>query len=225
MRTGTTAVRIRAVALMAIASLLLLAAPAAAHVGVETDNARPGARGTVTVHVPNESDTADTVKVELRLPDGFSFLGAKRNKPWRISAEGNVVTITGGRIPPSASSDFQFDVRNSRDKGQHAFPTLQTYSDGERVRWVGADGSDAPAPLLTVEGRPVKAPAANPTEPATSAPSPDASEPAASAAPASSPRDDPEDSSPSGGVGWVWVVLALLVAGAGGAAVARSRRR
>jgi hypothetical protein len=31
-----------------------------------------------------------------------------------------------------------------------AFPSTQTYNDGEVVRWMGAAGSDTPAPTVNV---------------------------------------------------------------------------
>jgi uncharacterized protein YcnI len=210
-------------------ALLLVAAPAFAHVGVDAESARPGAETLWQIHVPNESDSAATTMVELRLPDGFVFVTAGRNRGWDVSADGDVVTIEGGRIEAGADADFRIRVQNAPTRGDYPVPALQTYSDGEVVRWTGEAGSDKPAPVVTLAGKPVAAPPTQP--PATAAPTP-ASEPAAtlaptvvpSAAPTITGGDDP--AAPSSGVsaGTVVAVLAVLAVGGGLAALAVRRR-
>ena len=217
----TTAVRGLAVAGLTVV-LLLVAGPAFAHVAVETDNARPGAVGVLTVHVPNESDTADTVEVALQLPEGFAFVGAKQRKDWRITASDDVVTIAGGTIPPGASADFRLRVRNSTEKGTYPFPAIQTYSDDERVRWTGEAGSDSPAPVLVVKGKPV-AVKDEPAEAAeTTSPEPASAPPTAGATP---PAVAPDNAKRAGGALLPTLVIAAI--GAIGAAVVlrRSSRR
>ena len=49
-------------------TVLLLAAPAAAHVSVEPARAERGGYSTIAFKVPNERDKASTVKVEVTLP-------------------------------------------------------------------------------------------------------------------------------------------------------------
>jgi uncharacterized protein YcnI len=63
---------------------LALAGPAAAHVTVNPNTAAPGGFAKVTFRVPNESDTADTTKIEVN-----------RSPPTRPPA---------GQWPPSAPS-------------------------------------------------------------------------------------------------------------------------
>lgn len=219
-------VRARLLSLVCLTILASTAATAAfAHVGVETDNARPGAVGVVSIHVPNESDGADTVTVELQLPEGFEFVDGKGNNGWQVSSAGRVVTIDGGTIPPGEERDFRIRVRNATERGEYAFPAVQSYSDGERVRWTGEEGSDSPAPVLVVSGKAVTA--AQPSEPS-AAPTADATpteatadpSPSAPASPAATAASDDAASS-------ILPVLLLAALGVAGAAIVlgRSRRR
>ena len=209
-----------------LCAVLMIPAPASAHVGVETDNARPGAEATLKIHVPNESESADTTKVEVQLPEGFTFVEATSNGGWKIAAQGNVVTIDGGKIGPGEDRNFALVVRNAAEAGESTFPAIQTYSDGERVRWIGAPGSDKPAPDLVVEGKPVKARADQQTAPgaAVETTSPDAPTPAESAAPSetiSAPPEEPED---EGGTSPALIAVGVIILlGVGASALFRRR--
>jgi len=110
-------------------------------------------------------------------------------------------------IPPGAFQDFGLSLKIPDKAGPLTFKALQTYSSGEVVRWIGADGSDNPAPIVTVA-----APAASAT--------PAAATPAATATPAASSDDD------GGGNGLA--IVALIVGAVGvllGAAGLLSGRR
>src|SRR3954447_21020054 len=55
-------------------------------------------------------------------------------------------------IPPGAFEDFGLSVQIPGKAGDKlTFKALQTYSDDEVVRWIGAEDSDNPAPVVTVE--------------------------------------------------------------------------
>ena len=135
-----------------VTGLLLAALPlsAAAHVTVSTDTSTPEAFAVYTVRVPNESDTAGTIQVEVQLPEG---LDASRYEPvpgWDISLADGVLTAEGGEIAPGQFVDFRFQARNPAEAGELTFPTVQTYSDGEVVSWTGAPDSDTPASTVRI---------------------------------------------------------------------------
>lgn len=210
---------------------LLLAAPALAHVEVDADNVRPGAQATYTVEVPNESAEADTVKIEVQLPNGMTDVKA-RAKGWDVSVDGDVLTIAGGRIAPDKSRAFTFTARNPREAGEVTFATIQTYSDGEEARWVGDPGSDNPAPVLTIKGKPVPLaeddpePTPTPAGSATAPPAP--SEPGDGSTAVALP-DNPDvvtdDPTSSFDAILVPAVAAALVLGVAALALARMRSR
>jgi uncharacterized protein YcnI len=152
-----------------------LAAPAAAdaHVTLQPDTAAAGAFTVENVRVPNERDKASTVKVDVQLPHGFVFASyepkigwsvkvtkAKLAKPIQtddgpIDEEVRRITFTGhgpnGKIGPGQFMDFPLSVQIPGKAGDKlTFKAIQTYSNGEVVRWIGAPDSETPAPIVTV---------------------------------------------------------------------------
>jgi periplasmic copper chaperone A len=222
----------RKTAVAAVAASVL-AAPAAAdaHVTLQPNTAAAGAFTVENVRVPNERDNASTVKVDLQLPHGFIFASyepkigwsvkvtkAKLTKPIQtddgpIDEEVRRITFTGhgpnGKIGPGQFMDFPLSVQIPGKPGDKlTFKALQTYSNGEVVRWIGAPDSDTPAPIVTV----TKAGAgAAPTAAAPAAP-----------APASAPSGD--GGGASKGLGWTALILGALglVAGLAAFGVRRS---
>ena len=60
-------------------------------------------------------------------------------------------TSRRGGIKPGQFQDFPISVQIPGKAGDKlTFKALQTYSNGEVVRWIGAPGSDEPAPVVTV---------------------------------------------------------------------------
>ncbi len=47
--------------------------------------------------------------------------------------------------------EFSFSARNPEEAGELAFQAIQTYEDGEEVRWTGALDSDTPASVVEIE--------------------------------------------------------------------------
>src|SRR5918998_5039314 len=95
------------------ATLIMLATSAAlAHVTVRADNVAPGGYAKYTVRVPNESDSASTTKVEVRLPAGFEGASVQPKPGWVVEVTGGVLTISGGKIGPGQFDEFSFSARN-----------------------------------------------------------------------------------------------------------------
>lgn len=218
---------------LALAAAALLATPAAAeaHVTVQPKTAPAGGFVRLDVRVPNESDDADTTKVQVRMPPGFAeasweptpgwTVAVKKTKPAQpiktddgeVTEEVSEITWTGhgrqGRIPPGAFQDFGLSVQVPGKAGDTlTFKALQTYSNGEIVRWIGPEGSDHPAPTVSV----VSDPGTN----------------ASAAAPGAPPAGSGGSASSSSGgdtLSIVALVVGALGLAAGGAALAMSRRR
>lgn len=130
--------------------LLLVASPAWGHVTVSTDNPQPGGFAVYTVRVPNESDTASTIRVEVQIPE---TLGASRYEPvagWTVSLDDGVLVAEGGSIAPGEFVEFRFQARNPDDATELAFPAIQTYDDGEVVEWIGPPEADTPASVVVL---------------------------------------------------------------------------
>jgi uncharacterized protein YcnI len=166
---------------------LALAAPAAAHVTVNPSTATPGGFTKLGIRVPNESDSADTTKVEINLPadvpvasvsvkpvPGWTAVAVKSKLAKPLEAHGTQITeavskITwtaqaGAAVKPGQFQEFDVSLGPLPESGQMVFKALQTYSDGTVVRWIDeptTDGTEVehPAPVLKL----VAAPAASAT--------------------------------------------------------------
>ncbi|MFJ9693721.1 YcnI family protein [Kitasatospora sp. NPDC101183] len=163
--------RLAAVALTAAASVVALAGPAFAHVTVNPGSAAQGGYTAVDFRVPNESDTASTVKLEVNLPLDHPLASvrtlpmpgwtaavekAKLDKP--IKVHGSDVTeavakITwtadaGVKVAPGQFQEFRVSLGPlPTDADSMAFKALQTYDNGDVVRWIdeSKDGQPEPA--------------------------------------------------------------------------------
>ena len=69
-------------AALTAAAALALPAAAGAHVTLQPRQAVAGSFSKLDVRVPNERDNKGTIKVDLRLPDGFYFLSYQKVPGW-----------------------------------------------------------------------------------------------------------------------------------------------
>jgi periplasmic copper chaperone A len=159
----------------ALAAALVLPAVAPAHVTVQPTSAPAGAETVLAVRVPNERDDAATVKVDVKMPPGFVSASWQSTPGWTVRAVkqklskpiqtddgpideqiSEIVWTASGRktgIQPGEFRDFPLSVLIPGKAGQTlTFKALQTYSNGTIVRWIGAPGSDQPAPQLKLVG-------------------------------------------------------------------------
>jgi len=158
------------------AVVLALAAPAAAHVTVNPSNAVQGGFTKLTFRVPNEEDSAVTNKVEVNLPADAPIpsISVKPVDGWTVAVtksklatplkddDGNEITeavskivwtATGPGIQPGQFQEFDVSAGPLPDTDQVVFKTLQTYSNGDIVRWIdeakpGQTEPEHPAPTL-----------------------------------------------------------------------------
>jgi periplasmic copper chaperone A len=171
--------RYRPRVLAAIVATATLAAPAAAsaHVTLQPNTAPADGFARLDVRVPNERDDAGTVKVDLQLPPGFAFVSYEPRPGWKVTTkrvkldepievEGGLsvdegigqITWTGegdeGVIAPGQFVDFGLSLRMPKGEAgdKLTFKALQTYDDGDVVRWIGPEDGEEPAPVVTLTG-------------------------------------------------------------------------
>jgi periplasmic copper chaperone A len=179
--------KIRRYILGAVVAALALAPAAAAHVTLQPPEAPAGGFTRLDVRVPNEQDNANTTKVVVQLPPGFLSVSYEPVPGWdveltmrkldkpveqfgeRVTEEVGRITFTGdgetGVIRPGQFQDFGLSlaVPEGRPGTMLTFKALQTYSNGEVVRWIGPPDSEEPAPqveLTAAEEEEAAAPAA-----------------------------------------------------------------
>jgi len=163
-------------AFLATAALaLVVPAAAQAHVTLQPSTGVAGAYTRLDVRVPNERDDASTTKVEVQFPDGFAAASYEPVAGWDVKVtkkqlatpiqtdDGEITegvdTMTwtaksdADAIGPGAFRDFGLSVKIPGKAGDKlTFKALQTYTGGEVVRWIGAEDSDNPAPVVSVTG-------------------------------------------------------------------------
>jgi uncharacterized protein YcnI len=164
----------------ALAAILVPAAVASAHVTVQPNEAPAGGFTRLDVRVPNERDDAGTTKVEVQFPPGFASASTEPVPGWtakvtmrkaaepielhgeQATEEVNTITWTGdgktGIVKPGEFQDFGLSLATPDKPGSKpTFKALQTYSNGEVVRWIGPPDADEPAPQVTLTSGPAKA--------------------------------------------------------------------
>jgi uncharacterized protein YcnI len=152
----------RTLVVAVITALLLVARPAFAHVEVAPEEAPRGQTTTFTFSVPNEEAPAKTSVVEVYLPDGASPKGVTAEPPagWNFAvtnSPGSVV-FSGGTIAGEDEVDFKvtLPVPATISGDQMVFKVLQSYDNGEVVRWIdiqtGSEEPPHPAPVVKLTG-------------------------------------------------------------------------
>jgi uncharacterized protein YcnI len=167
--------RFIAAATLAVSASVLWAAAASAHVHIVPDTAPKGGDATAVFTVPNEESNANTVSVKIQFPTdhpigtvtvaavpGWTINVIKTKLATPIKTDDGTITEvvsevdwTGGNIPPDQFAEFpvSFDSLPD-DTSSLVFKTVQTYSNGDVVRWIETDDGNGepenPAPVLTL---------------------------------------------------------------------------
>lgn len=165
----------RGIALAALAAALLVPTAAGAHVSVHPNAVPAGANATLDIRVPNEMDNATTTKLQVQFPPGFIGVSTQPPPGWTSKVQtsklakpvqtddGPIDTQvsevdwsagSGAGIPAGQFANFPISVALPGRPGQTlTFKTVQTYSNGKVARWIGAPGSDRPAPTIDVTAK------------------------------------------------------------------------
>lgn len=162
-----------AVTLGALSTVAVGVGTASAHVTVNPKEATQGGYAKVAFRVPNEKDNASTTKLEIVFPTDKTPIASVSTRPvpgWTAAVEKTrlatplkvhdsdvtevVSKITwtaaeGSAITPGTFQEFEVSAGPLPEVDQIVFKALQTYSDGDVVRWIdeGAE-ADKPAPVL-----------------------------------------------------------------------------
>ncbi|KOU36039.1 YcnI family protein [Streptomyces sp. WM6378] len=177
MNAARSRTRLAVVTSVAAGSVLLLSGTAFAHVTVQPEGAAAkGGYAVVDFKVPNERDSAKTVKLEVNFPadhplasvmpqpvPGWTVQVTKSPLPKPLTVHGKQineavtkVTWSGGTIEPGQFQKFPLSIGSlPSDTDQLVFKALQTYDNNEVVRWIdeakkGAPEPANPAPTLTL---------------------------------------------------------------------------
>jgi len=173
-RVARTAAVAGLVAVMVVGT----AVSASAHVGVHPDVTAAGQGAELTFRVPDESETASTVKLVLTLPQDRPFTDVSTQPmtgwtstvtdaplPKPVNVGGATVTkaprtvtwtaLPGYKIAPGEYQNFYLATDALPAAGETVLPVAQYYSDGTVVHWTeptvaGKPEPEHPAPVFTV---------------------------------------------------------------------------
>jgi uncharacterized protein YcnI len=167
-----------AIGAVTVVGVLGFAGVAQAHVTVNPSDATQGGYARIAFRVPTESDTASTTKLEVALPadQPIASVATMPVPGWTATAEtsklatpiktddGDTVTEAVTKITWTANSadtaikpgqfqEFPVSLGPLPKTDKLVFKALQTYSDGNIVRWIdetveGQPEPDHPAPVL-----------------------------------------------------------------------------
>lgn len=169
--------RSRVVIAAMFAAAIALGGAASAHVTVNPSTATQGGFAKLTFRVPTEREVA-TTKLEVAFPveQPLAFVSVKPHAGWSyqvtkaklatpITVFGEQLTeavsritwtaASGNGIKPGEFDEFDVSVGPLPTVDSMVFKALQTYADGEVVRWIdlrtsGAADPEHPAPVLSL---------------------------------------------------------------------------
>ncbi|MBB5895572.1 uncharacterized protein YcnI/predicted anti-sigma-YlaC factor YlaD [Kutzneria kofuensis] len=179
-----TAKRLGVLGSIVLGGLLAVTGSAYAHVTAQPSTATQGSYSKIAFRVPNEEDNASTVKLEVTFPADHPIASvetksvpgwtaqvekSKRATPLKsddgpITEAVSKITWTGGKIGPDTFEEFEVSLGPlPTDTDKLVFKAVQTYDNGDVVRWIdtsGAGGPEAEHPAPTVQLTPKSAAAA-----------------------------------------------------------------
>jgi periplasmic copper chaperone A len=163
---------------MAWAVLLLAPAVAQAHISLHPNTIPAGAFVTLDVRVPGEQAGAYAYRVDMLVPPGFTEIDTQNVPGWSvreimaklakpiqtdegpIDEEVSQIVWTGdrsrlGRLENGQFIQFPLSIAMPSDiAGQSlAFKTVQSYSNGRAIHWIGPPSAEYPAPTINVTAK------------------------------------------------------------------------
>jgi uncharacterized protein YcnI len=170
--------RPRIIAALLGAATLSVPGVAQAHISLHPNTIPAGAFVTLDVRVPGEQEHAYAYKVDMLVPPGFTEIDTQNVPGWSVKElitkpatpiqtdEGPVdeevsqIIWTGdrstlGRLENGTFIQFPLSIAMPTDlAGQTlAFKTVQYYSNGKVVHWIGAPSAEFPAPTVNITAR------------------------------------------------------------------------
>jgi periplasmic copper chaperone A len=158
----------------ALIAVVAFPATATAHISVHPNTVPAGAFATLNLRVPGEEENAYAYKVAMQLPSGFISLDTENVPGWSVETktkrlsepietddgpideEVSEVIWTGdkkeGRLADGSFVQFPLSVAIPEEYEGKPLPfkTLEYYSNGRVVRWIGPPESESPAPTINV---------------------------------------------------------------------------
>jgi periplasmic copper chaperone A len=164
----------------AVLAAATLAAPAAAeaHISLHPNTIPAGAFVTLDVRVPGEQEGAYAYKIDMLVPPGFTGIDTQNVPGWSVreivtkpatpiqTDEGPVdeevsqIVWTGdrsklGRLGNGSFIQFPLSIAMPDNLAGRslAFKTVQYYSNGKVIHWIGPPSAEFPAPTINITAK------------------------------------------------------------------------
>jgi uncharacterized protein YcnI len=162
----------------ALCTALLAPTAAQAHISLHPNTIPAGAFVTLNVRVPGEQAGAYAYEIDMLVPPGFTEIDTQNVPGWSvreimtklatplqtpegpISEEVSQIIWTGdrstlGRLENGQFIQFPLSIAMpSNLAGQSlAFKTIQHYSNGKVIHWIGPPSAEYPAPTINVTAK------------------------------------------------------------------------
>jgi uncharacterized protein YcnI len=155
----------------ALAAAIIVPGSAFAHVTLHPNALASGGFTVVNVVVPNERGGPATTRLDVQFPSGFIFLSPQAVPGWSVKVINRTLTTPVTVFGKKHTTEVDRVVWSSTKgiaKGQFmqfplsvavpaaksgsllTFKALQTYANGEVVRWIGSPSADTPAPQVLI---------------------------------------------------------------------------
>jgi uncharacterized protein YcnI len=170
--------RPRTIAALLAAATLTIPGVAQAHISLHPNTIPAGAFVTLDVRVPGEQEGAYAYKIDMLVPPGFTAIDTQNVPGWSVKEvmakpatpiqtdEGPVdeevsqIVWTGdrsklGRLENGTFIQFPLSIAmpaNLAGKSL-AFKTIQYYSNGKVVHWIGPPSAEFPAPTVNITAK------------------------------------------------------------------------
>jgi uncharacterized protein YcnI len=157
---------------------LLAPAAAQAHISLHPNTIPAGAFVTLDVRVPGEQAGAYAYKVDMLIPPGFTEIDTQNVPGWSVkevmsrlttpiqtdagpvSEEVSQIVWSGdrsrlGRVENGQFIQFPLSIAMPESIAGRslAFKTIQYYSNGKVIHWIGSPSAEYPAPTLNVTAK------------------------------------------------------------------------
>ncbi|HWX87003.1 MAG TPA: YcnI family protein [Solirubrobacteraceae bacterium] len=165
-------------ALLATVTTLAATAAAQAHISLHPNTIPAGAFVTLDVRVPGEQEGAYAYRIDMLVPPGFTAIDTQNVPGWSVKEvitkpakpiqtdEGPIdeeisqIVWTGdrsklGRLENGSFIQFPLSIAmpgNLAGKSL-AFKTVQYYSNGKVVHWIGPPSAEYPAPTVNITAK------------------------------------------------------------------------
>jgi uncharacterized protein YcnI len=227
---------------LVVAGMVLLAAPASAHVSPDKDEVPADSFNSVTLSVGHGCEGSPTVELDVEIPEGINSVTPQIHPGWTIEknmedldppiddGEGGEITErvasvtftpeSGNELPDGFRDTFTLGFRTPDTPGEYLFfKTVQTCEEGSH-NWIAeytgeGEEPEEPAPVMLITEAEEEGDDAAVDEDGTT----DGEEAAAE-----SPEAEADDSDDSNALSIVALIVGLLGLGAGGAALVLARK-